>query len=144
MLGLGAVVGCGGKVTFEGDGSGGGSTSSSATSTHASSVSTGTGPHDCGSLEKVFQGFFDQAVACSTCVDANPCFGGLEIHDACGCPAGTANQAFAKEANQAYDAWVAAGCGPHLCQIPCFNPGQTWTCAPSGMQCNGTCVAGVF
>ncbi len=148
VLGLTSVIGCGGKVVFDGAGGAGGigSTSASPTgttstgSTHtATSASTSSGPNDCASLEKAFQDLFNQATTCNACLDSDPCMGGIEIIDTCGCPAGTADQALANQALHAYDAWVAGGCGPHLCQIPCVSPGGSWSCNGNGMNCAGSC-----
>ena len=153
LLGLTSLFGCGGKVVFDGTGGAGGnrSVSSSPTgstskgSTHAAtSGSTSSGPNDCASLEKAFQDLFNQATACNACLDSNPCMGGIEIIDSCGCPAGTADQALAKQAQHAYDVWVAGGCGPHLCQVPCGKPGGSWSCGGNGMSCSGTCQAIFF
>ncbi|MFO0554964.1 MAG: hypothetical protein U0271_41690 [Polyangiaceae bacterium] len=132
-------LGCGAKVVYsQGDGDGGSGGGSSTNGTSSSTTSTGV---DCAQLQADYLSKFDQATACNTCIDFDACGVGQVISDPCGCPAGTSDQGLATAAQEAFDAWVAAGCGPELCGEPCFGGDVKWFCSGDGTNCNGKCTA---
>jgi hypothetical protein len=104
-------------------------------------TSTSTGSTDCGGLEKAFVAAFELATSCNACQGADHCIQGVAIHDACGCVVGGIDdKMLTADAESAYQAWVAAGCGPLPCGAPCPPPSAKYACQPGGgASCDGSC-----
>ena len=146
--------GCGGKVVLEGgsgDGGAGGmgGAASSSTSQDVSvgdtvSVTNGTGV-SCDTLLANMQDTLDAATACNACTGFDGCVVGVLLHDACGCDV-QGNGSLTDEpleATQAYNEWVAAGCGPFACNRECGPVSSKGFCAPDGSgTCQGHCAGG--
>jgi hypothetical protein len=123
-----STAGCGGLVVLQLDGDGetsgpgeeGGSGFEpiGGFSAPTDAATTGTGSDACASLLETLETAIDHARAC-TPLDPNiQCDGSVVLLDTCGCPSVVANENLITEiadAQAAYDAWVAAGCGPHEC-----------------------------
>ena len=129
-----ALGGCGGKAVIDGpDGFGGGG----GTTTTTTAVT-------CDGLFQVYDAALADAVSCNPFVNMMQCDGTASVHDPCGCPvlANETNPTAVQAAVAAYDAWVAASCGPYLCGAPCqtLSPGFCSGTGPS----DGVCVSAVF
>lgn len=126
--------GCGAKVVFEDDGglggSGGTGTTTGVTATSgptgvtnsavtATAVGTGTGG-TCDALFSAMEAANEKARFCSNFNPVIQCDGSVILLDSCGCPTIIANENNVGEyqaAQQAYAAWVDAGCGPYPCEV---------------------------
>ncbi len=120
---LAALAGCGGKVVY-GEGAGGaggsggndGATATVGTSSVSNaSVSTGD---NCFALGEALDEAVAAAIACDPQVTTVECSGEELIFDRCGCQGTVANDnrpELAQAARDAFDAWVAGGCGPFDC-----------------------------
>jgi hypothetical protein len=75
----------------------------------------------CQSLFATFQNALAEAVKCSPVLGVVQCSGSATLLDACGCTvvANETQPEKVKAAQAAYDAWVAAGCGPYACGKEC-------------------------
>lgn len=153
LLGLPAI-GCGGLVVLElddgpsgsgGQSSGGGLGGSgepiggSGAPTDAATTSSGTGP--CASLLEIFETALDHARACSPLDPNIQCDGSAVLLDVCGCPSVVANENLIGEiadAQAAYEAWVAAGCGPYECES-CTPAESGGFCQTMGDPAKGRC-----
>jgi hypothetical protein len=128
--------GCGGKAVVDGAGGEG----AGGTTSHG-----GSGGASCAELSTAYQTAFAEAIACNACLSIEQCYGGPQINDSCGCPAG-ANATTpdkADDAKAAYQAWTGAGCGPLDCGVPCSAQDTAWFCSPSsGSGCSATCMPG--
>jgi hypothetical protein len=142
-----ALVACSGEAVIDfpaagGGGAGGSSSraSSGAAGGPASGPSTSSGGTSCDSLYGTFRQALDEATLCNPCIDNDACIDGPQIHDECSCVVGASNDKpdAAKAAEDAYDAWIAAGCGPVDCARPCAVT-DSWTCGPVK---NGGCEVG--
>lgn len=122
-----SAAGCGGLVVLElddgpsGDGGAGGSGTGQPIggfNAPTDAATTGTGSDQCAALLETLETAIDHARAC-TPLDPNiQCDGSVVLLDTCGCPSVVANENLITEiadAQAAYDAWVAAGCGPYDC-----------------------------
>jgi hypothetical protein len=76
-------------------------------------------------------------------MDYDSCMNGPKIHDTCGCLVGASDMAAqaAADAEATYQQWVAWGCGPWDCDMPCMPDNATYYCTPEGSECNGRCDA---
>jgi hypothetical protein len=145
-----AASGCGGIAVIDGgDGGRGGAGTTSATggggatvtstvavsSSNASTVtstvsSTSSGGPECAAMLQALRDAVVAASACNACqVWPDLCQGGPLITDECGCKvvASTILDAEEQVARDAYNVWVAAGCGPLDCAEPCSD-GAFFTC----------------
>jgi hypothetical protein len=89
------------------------------------------GAPSCAELNMERQTWLQAAVVCSAELDGQ-CAGAKTVPNQCGCPT-LVNSALdyqVKQAQAAYDAWVAAGCGPFACGAACFL-GTMAICDPS-------------
>ena len=147
------VGACGGKAvvdstTSSGSGGEGGThpstTSSTPTGSTTSSTPTGstTSTSDpCDALQADLEAKLQQALACNPMLSVEQCTGELVVYDTCGCvlAANALAPNLAQAANLAYQAWVAAGCGPWDCAWCPPEPPSPWFCSadPSGQtgQC---------
>lgn len=139
------LAACGAKVAFvveDGGGTtqGGGSAQTggggSGTSNTGGSVSTGV---SCDVLSAQYEDAIRAATACNPTLSSIQCDGTAVLNDTCGCPSillNERNPELVLAAQQAYDAWVAGGCGPVPCGQACF-PASAGGCVPSGTS--GTC-----
>ncbi len=145
-LGL-AMAACGGLVVIpldDGEPAGGGGSEpmGGTVSTSTDAATTGTGSDACTTLLELYETAVDHARACSP-IDPNiVCDGTVVLLDTCGCPSIVANEdlpADVAEAQAAYEAWVAAGCGPYLCEncTPAVSGGF---CETMGDPAKGRCV----
>jgi len=137
-----ALVGgaCGGKAVVDpmDTGTGGSSSTSSSTST-STTTSTGTGGtvDPCQVLEEQLGVALRLAQACNPMINAIQCSGDTVVYDTCGCEVVANDHAVseAEDARAAYDAWVAAGCGPHLCASCPPGPDTPWYCDVDAEAC---------
>jgi len=120
---------CGGLVVLDlDDGAGGegdaptipvgGAPSTSVPSSNSATTSTGPG-NDCQDLALAWETAIDHARACSPLDPVIQCDASVVLLDQCGCASIVVNENHVseiQEAQAAYDAWVAAGCGPYLCE----------------------------
>jgi hypothetical protein len=126
------LVGCGGLVVLEEEGGLGGGATSSASATKASSVVSSSTGSTCEALTVALEQALDQTRVCGPALSIVQCDGSAILKDLCGCPTILANEhnvAQIQGAEQAYDAWVAAGCGPYPCE----------TCTP--LNQGGLCIS---
>jgi hypothetical protein len=135
---------CGGLVVFEEDGGEGGAGGQNPATTYVTAgvfvtsttgaTTTGMGA-PCDLLTDELETAIDHARACSPLEPVVQCDGSAILLDLCGCPSVVANehnQLEINDARAAYEAWVAAGCGPYECEscTPakmggfCFAPGD--------------------
>ncbi len=146
---LGAA--CGGVVVLEedDDGAGGSSAgpgSSSASSSKSASASTtnasassSSGGATCASLEAAFQQAVAAAQSCNPFLSIPQC--SLIVDDRCGCPTIVLNETapdLVQAVQQAYAAWVNAGCGPLDCGF--CDPAEGGGCSQNPDGQTGTCV----
>ncbi|MCC6525950.1 MAG: hypothetical protein IT373_25110 [Polyangiaceae bacterium] len=135
LAGLGSA--CGGKAVLDsGAGGGGGSATTSSTTSNTTSPTTTT--VDCDSLKQALDDAVAAAVACWPSDPQPQCTGTAYVYDTCQCQilANETNPQAIAAALEAFDAWVAPGCGPWDCGFcPVFGPGA---CVPSGN--GGHCV----
>lgn len=117
--------------------SGGSKTTGATSATKAASVSATSGVSACEQLEVPRAQAFEDATRCDACIDFDPC-GLAFVTDRCGCIVPATGTQVAMASEQAYAAWVAAGCGPLDCNAPCPQPGAAF-CEPQGQGCAGTC-----
>jgi hypothetical protein len=157
---VGLAAACGGEAVVDAEGGAGhggstttstttgtttGTTSSTTTSTStgtgtSTGTSTGTGTDNCLILEQELAAAISAAQSCEPTDPVVQCDGSAFVYDYCMC------QLLANEHNleaidwafDAFDAWVASGCGPWLCEwCPPLLPGF---CA--GSPGNGFCAVG--
>ena len=132
---------CGGKAVVDGENEGQGGAGGTTTTTTHSTTSTGSGGEgaspSCNSLSQALTAAIDAAQECNPAINTVQCNGSSVVRDSCACEL-VANEnypALVQAANGAYNAWVAAGCGP----IPCYNcppaPPSPWYCDPSTSSC---------
>jgi hypothetical protein len=117
------LAGCGGKVVFTegeggsgGEGGAGGATTTVGTSS-ATNASASTGDN-CFALGEALDEAVAAAIACDPQVNTLECSGKELLFDRCGCQGTVANDStpqLAQAARDAFDAWVAGGCGPFEC-----------------------------
>lgn len=145
--GVSVAAGCGANVVFQSDGGGGSSSSSGASSAGGFAPQGGTSSQggstslDCNDLLAQLTERLAAATACNPCIDFDPCPNGKVISDQCGRPVGTSDDVLAQQASEAYDAWVAAGCGPFKCDAPCVGgEGAVWFCTSTEPGCVGVCT----
>jgi hypothetical protein len=105
-----------------------------------SALSTTTGDA-CDALLEAYVKAVDAATECSPFEPVVQCDGSIVLLDTCACPSIVANEHasdLATVARDAYDAWVAAGCGP----IPCEQciPAKGGTCLLDRGGSTGHCV----
>jgi hypothetical protein len=139
-------VGCGATVVFETDGSGGSgqggsSSSGSPSSTKATSSGGVTTGGMCADLLAAFELAVVEATACNPFISVPQCTGTAILLDTCGCPAIVANElqpGLVDAARTAYDAWVAAGCGPYDCQT--CDRARSGACVPAPDGQSGVCT----
>jgi hypothetical protein len=150
---LGLVAACGGKAVMDGEsptaqgGNGGATTSttastSSSTTTHTTTTIT-TGPGGwggaggCDALQSDFEQKLAAAQACDPAINAIQCSGDTVAFDLCGCDvvANDYHGAQAQAARDAFDLWVAGGCGPYECYACPPPPSSPWYCDPTAKQC---------
>jgi hypothetical protein len=124
----GSTGGSGGST-----GGSGGSTGGSAGSTGGSAGSAGA---DCKALGETMQATLTAAQQCSPLLGVEQCNGTAVGYDSCGCGVvlNDTQPDKVKAANDAYDAWVAAGCGPNACGKACFESPNTM-CDPASSTC---------
>ncbi len=136
------LVACGAKVNFVGEGDGGGAAQGGGSGTGASisgtggSVSTGL---SCDVLSAQYEDAIRAATTCDPTLNSIQCDGTAVLNYTCGCPSillNERNPELVLAAQQAYDAWVAGGCGPVPCGQACF-PATSGGCVPSGTS--GSC-----
>jgi hypothetical protein len=157
VLGLSTMSACGGLVLFDPDatGTGGGSASGAGgsvsgagggatsgigvgTSVQSGSVASSSSGDNCFALGEELDRTTSEAVGCNPTIDLLQCNGSELLFDRCGCKSVVANETkpeLVQAARAAYDAWVAAGCGPFDCGGACASP--------MGGQCDpqsGTCI----
>jgi hypothetical protein len=147
-----SVAGCGGLVVLElddGPASDGGSGGSGIPGEPmggfgqpTDAATTGTSSDQCAALLEAFETANDHARACSPLDPNIQCDGSVVLLDACGCPSVVANENLVAEiadAQAAYEAWVAAGCGPYECAtcMPATNGGF---CETMGEPSKGRCT----
>lgn len=150
-----SVAGCGGLVVLElddesgtqaggqgGRGGSGGEPIAGFFSPPADVVTTGTGSGACDALLATYETAVDHARACSPLDPNIQCDGTVVLLDTCGCPSIVANEDLVGEvadAEAAYEAWVAAGCGPYQCEscTPATNGGF---CETMGDPAKGRCA----
>jgi hypothetical protein len=97
------------------------------------------GAPSCVELNKERQTWLDAARTCSPELNGQ-CAGARTVPNQCGCPT-LVNSAFdyqVKRAQAAYDAWVAANCGPYACGAACF-VGTMGVCDPTRIG-SSTCI----
>ncbi|MFO0555732.1 MAG: hypothetical protein U0271_45570 [Polyangiaceae bacterium] len=138
-----SLIGCGAKVVWEEDGAGGagGGETSSSSSSSSSTTSTGTSS-TCDGLFEAMQTAYDHARACSPLDPVIQCDGSVVLLDTCACPNVVVNEhniTEIEEARAAYEAWVAAGCGPIPCAV-CLEA-HGGTCFTEGDGSKGHCQA---
>jgi hypothetical protein len=149
-----AAPGCGGMVVFEEEGAGGsgaggtttgpagssGQTGGKSTAVTATAVTTGTGG-TCEGLLAAMEAANEKARFCSNLKPVIQCNGSVILLDTCGCPTIIANENNVGDyqaAQQAYNDWVSAGCGPYPCEVCnpvmgggiCSGPGEEGLCTP--------------
>ncbi|MBL9027071.1 MAG: hypothetical protein JNL21_33050 [Myxococcales bacterium] len=139
---------CGGLVVFEIDEGTGGATSTTGTTAQGSTVQSGStsqvgstsSGNPCDALDAELLTAIDHALACSPLDPTIQCDGTVMILDTCACPivANEDNVSEVEAARAAYDAWVAAGCGPYPCET-CVVP-QGGFCMPQGGGGKGRCA----
>jgi hypothetical protein len=140
LVGAALVWSCGGKAVVDPPihgqaGSGGqGATTTTTGSTGLGGEGAGTG---CEALMQDLTNAISAAQACDPASPVYECTGMAVVKDTCACDL-VANQTvptLVQAANDAYDAWVAAGCGP----IPCYAcpppPSSPWYCDPNSLSC---------
>ncbi len=140
VIGL-LASGCGGKAIVDGSNhTGAGGMTSSTTSSASSSQSTsstshtstgvGGGAASCDTLHQDLQTKFEAAIACNPLINWISCDGQETVFNDCGCVY-VANEHYpelAQAARNAYDAWVAEGCGPWDCYWCPPEPPAPWFC----------------
>lgn len=134
-LAVAVMGGCGANVVFDATGAGGAGGSSASTGGGGAGGSAATGS-PCDILSSTLDDTILAATACDPFLNVASCTGSLVILDTCGCPAIVANELYperAQAAQNAYDAWVAAGCGPYPCET-CI-PATTGLCDPNTSRC---------
>lgn len=136
---LGLVTGCGGKVVVDLSGSGaGGASTTTGTTTTTSSTSTSSGAVDCAMLLQDLGAKFDTAQSCNP-YDNPPveCTGSATIQDTCGCKVvgNSLDGAAVAAANQAFEAWSSAGCGPGECKKCPPAPPASYYCDATQKKC---------
>lgn len=150
-----AGSGCGGLVVFQEDGDdgagGAGGTSNvsagpgpiNASSSGNTMSTTGTGTSgDCDALLSELETAIDHARACSPLDPVIQCDGSAILLDPCGCPSIVANEhnlAEIQAAADAFDKWVALGCGPFRCESCTPAQGEGF-CQTRGDGSKGRCV----
>ncbi len=137
-MGLSAilVVACGGKVFFDPGTVGG------AGGAGGGAGGAGGGGDLCELLGADLQAKLKEAQACNPLLSVLQCSADAIVLDSCGCEQ-AANQLSpiaVEAARDAFDTWVAAGCGPFDC-FSCPPPpsSTTWFCDPA----ESSCVPGV-
>ncbi len=90
------------------------------------------GAPDCTSLNNTRQQYLDAARVCNAELSGQ-CTGSATVPNQCACPTlvNDGSPSDVQAAQDAYDAWVAAGCGPYACGAACFE-GTTGTCVGQG------------
>ncbi len=119
-----------------------GPTSGGPTSVATTGVTSGT-PVSCDQLTLAYETAIQHARACSRLEPVVQCDGSVILLDECACPTIIANEhnvAEIQAASQAYDAWVAAGCGPYQCEA-CFPVEGGGFCEALGDGSKGFCTA---
>ena len=149
LASLAMAAACGGKVVVDpettastesasGAGAAGAAGPASASAVVAVGVG-GTNPDgssgvgvDCGSLEADYEQKLALARQCSPGDPGLQCSGKLTVPDPCNCPVivNDATPDLAALAEKAFEAWVAAGCGPFECGRDCLPPGTGGFCQP--------------
>lgn len=150
------LLGCGANVVF-GDEQGGGGQGTGAGNSQGGTPGDGGGVDTAGSaaggssstgdvcdqLEKELIVAIDAARFCSPLDPNIVCDGTVTLLDTCGCPSLVANEELGAEiesAKLAYEAWVAAGCGPYPCES--CTPAQGGFCDTMGGDgTSGLCQA---
>ncbi len=136
--GSGGASGSGGGAGSGGLAGSGGTSGSAGTAGTAgaggSSGAAGGGgaPGDgglCATLNSARAEALAAAIKCSGVLGVVQCSGSATVPDQCACPTlvNEAQPDKVKAAQDAYDAWVKAGCGPYPCGAACF-AGSTGTC----------------
>ena len=132
LVGAALVWSCGGKAVVDPPlhgraGSGGQGATTTTGSTGLGGEGAGTG---CNALDQNMMDALGAAQACDPSSSVNECTSAAVVKDTCGCEA-VANQTapgLVQAANDAYDAWVAAGCGPTPCYACPPAPPAPWYC----------------
>jgi len=129
-----AVGGCSGKAVIDDSSSGDATSTPTTTSTATTTTTSG---NSCDDLETALLAWLAAAQACDPMINALQCTGDTVVYDTCGCAVVAADpqESEAAEARDAYDEWVDAGCGPHLCADCPPPPTQPWFCDPDLMSC---------
>lgn len=153
-----AFFGCGGIAVVD-DGAGGGQSGSSTratkavtkvsaastkASTKASSNASTKAVAATGSNCPELQAKLEQALAegskCNPCDDFDLCTAAKAFgKDTCGCPVPLTSSAYAQTAISLFNAWVAAACGPFVCDERCQSVAGGSYCAPTNGNCVGQC-----
>ncbi len=142
---------CGAIAVLEDDAGAGGAGTTTATgpttkagagpTTASKSVGVTTGGV-CDGLAEELETAIDHARACSPLRPVVQCDGSAILLDLCGCPSVVANEHLPVEIQQAqdaYDAWVSAGCGPYPCES--CTPAEGGFCLAEGDGSKGRCEA---
>jgi hypothetical protein len=139
------IFACGGKAVVDPPGSheAGGGHSATTSGSGGTTITTGEAgsgaPGDpCVELELDLTNKNAEAIACNPAINMPQCTGTAYVLDTCGCQilANETNPSAVQAAQQAYQAWVGAGCGPWPCDTcPVTGPGG---CIP-GPNGTGTC-----
>jgi hypothetical protein len=76
----------------------------------------------CATLQETRRKTLEDASSCSGVLTVVQCSGSASVPDQCACPVivNEARPEKVKAAQDAYDAWVKAGCGPFPCGAACF------------------------
>lgn len=137
LLGSLLPAACGGKVVVDAGGSGGeGGTPTTSTSTSTATSGGCDGPNlNLGTA-------LDAALACNPAINAIQCDGSAVVHDHCGCAivANEHSPDAVAAAQQAYNAWTAAGCGPYDCTLCPPPPPAPYFCDATTSQCTAALV----
>lgn len=106
--------------------------------TGGSAGMAGAGGSSCAALNTARAQSLQAATRCSAELDAQ-CAKVTTVPNQCGCKTivNSANPEAVEAAQQAYDAWTLAGCGPYACGALCLE-GTAATCYASGAA-PGTC-----
>jgi hypothetical protein len=139
-IGAGAALlsACGGKVVVDGSGAGGADATTASTGVAtATAAATGAGGGGaCAALLSDFQAKIAAAQTCNPSIEVAQCTGASTTLDPCDCLLVIALPGPAADAAmQAHDAWVAAGCGPFLCDHCPPDPQAGWHCDPITQGC---------
>jgi hypothetical protein len=143
---------CGGKAVLDGTasgGSGGGGASGTTTTTTTTFTTTTsiTTTDVCEVLGADLAAKLELAMACNPQISVEQCTGEIVIWDQCGCSVApnVLTPELAQAALDAYNVWVAAGCGPFDCAwCPPGPETAPWYCGPGEGLDEGLCQVAVW